>query len=64
VPKNLLRKLVGYQEKNLTTLRKQFTIDFDFNRDLLTDEVYQLNENTQLRVFGVTKDVRIANELI
>lgn len=46
VPKNFLRKIVGYQEKNLFTLRKHCKIDFDYNRDLLTDDVYQLNENT------------------
>jgi len=46
VPKNFIRKLVGYQEKNLMNYRKNHTVDFDYNRDLLNDEVFQMNENT------------------
>ena len=64
VPKNFIRKLVGYQEKNLYNYRKLYTVDFDYNRDLLSDEVYQMNETTQLRVFGTARDVRIVNVLI
>lgn len=64
VPKNFIRKLVGYQEKNLMALRKSYTVDFDYNRELLNDEVFPLNENTQLRIFGNSVDVRIVNDLI
>jgi hypothetical protein len=39
-------------------------VDFDFNRELLSDEVYQMNETTQLRVFGSARDVRIVNVLV
>lgn len=34
VPKNFLRRLVGYQEKNLMPYRRQFQVDFDYSRDI------------------------------
>lgn len=40
VPKNFIRKLVGYQEKMLSWFRKRYFVEFDFNRDLLVDEVF------------------------
>lgn len=44
--------------------RKHYQIDFDYQRDLLNDEVFQLNENTVLRIFGNSRDVRIVNEFL
>jgi hypothetical protein len=40
VPKNFIRKLVGYQEKILAHYRKAYTVDFDFNRELMIDDVF------------------------
>jgi len=56
--------LVGYQEKNLNTFRRSYQVDFDFNRDLLSDDVFSMNETTQLRVFGSSRDTRRVNTLI
>ena len=64
VPKIFLRKLVGYQDKELQQYKKQFQVDFDFNRDLMVDEVFQMNETTSLRIFGKSPDVLAVNELI
>lgn len=52
VPKNFIRKLVGYQEKTLTEYRKYYAVDFYFDRDLMTDDVFHMNETTELRIFG------------
>lgn len=46
VPKNFIRKLVGYQEKNLSHYRKLYTVDFDFSRDFMSDDVHSMNETT------------------
>jgi hypothetical protein len=59
-----LRKLVGYQEKELTAYKKQYFVDFDFNRDLLVDEVFYMYETTPLRIFGRASHVLLVNELI
>lgn len=64
VPINFLRKLVGYQEKTLTQYRKNYSIDFDFNKELLNDDVFQMNETSYLRIFGRSSDVYMVNELI
>ena len=48
----------------MAAYRKQYIVDFDYSRDLLNDEVYQLNESTQLRIFGSSADVRVVNDLI
>ena len=52
VPKNFLRKLVGFQDKHLNNYKKRFQVDFDYQRDLLVDEVFYMNESTILRIFG------------
>ena len=44
--------------------RKVYNVDFDFNRELMIDEVFQMNETTQLRIFGKSADVYVVNELI
>mmetsp|Transcript_29453 Transcript_29453/g.21906 ORF Transcript_29453/g.21906 Transcript_29453/m.21906 type:complete len:256 (-) Transcript_29453:806-1573(-) len=64
VPKNFLRKVVGYKEKNLYWYKKNHTVDFDFNRELLVDEVFSMNETTPVRLFGRNMDVVLVNEQI
>lgn len=64
VPKNFIRKLIGYQEKNLANYRKTNTVDFYFDKELLVDEVFPMNETAQLRIFGRNCDVLAVNELI
>ena len=44
--------------------RKSYTVDFDYCKDLLNDEVFQLNENTMLRIFGSSEDARLVNKFI
>jgi hypothetical protein len=55
---------VGYHERNLLHYRKLFTVDFDYNREFLNDEVYMMNEVTNMRIFGATRDVRSVNTSI
>ena len=64
IPKNFLRQLVGYQEKKLNYYRKAYSVDFFYNKELLTDEVYSMNETTSMRIFGRTSEVYIVNEEI
>jgi len=39
-------------------------VDFYFDKELLVDEVFALNETTQLRIFGRNYDVLAVNESI
>ncbi len=40
VPKNFLKKLVGYQERFLLQLKRQYQISFDYDQTLINDLVY------------------------
>jgi hypothetical protein len=64
IPKNYLRHVVGYQERKLNHYRKTYSVDFFYNKELLTDEVYLMNETTSMRLFGRTSEVYIVNEEI
>lgn len=64
VPKNFLKRLIGYQEKNLAPYRRQYQVDFDYARDPFPDEVFPLSENTELRVFGHSEDVVAVNAAV
>ena len=54
MPKNFIRKLVGYQEKFLQYFRMapQYEVDFYYDRELLVDEIFHMDESTHLRIFG------------
>jgi acyl-coenzyme A synthetase/AMP-(fatty) acid ligase len=59
VPKNFIRKLVGYQEKSLQYFRMnpKYNVDFYFNEKLLVDDIFHMDEFTHLRIFGKKTDV-------
>jgi hypothetical protein len=40
VGKNLIKKLIGYQERTLQHLRKKYSVGFDFDETLVNDVVY------------------------
>jgi hypothetical protein len=66
VPKNFIRKLVGYQEKFLQYFRMapQYEVDFYYDRDLLVDELFHMNESTHLRIFGKRQHVLKVAQLL
>lgn len=57
VGKNLIKKLIGYQERVLFHIRKKYSVNFDFDQDLVNDVVYQIYETSPLYVFGRGRDV-------
>jgi len=57
VPKNYMRKVVGYQEARLNIYRQSHRVDFFFNKDVFSDEVFPMNDTTPLRIFGRSSDV-------
>ena len=59
VPKNFIRKLVGYQERTLQYFRmnQRYDVDFYYNRELLVDEIFAMEDYTYLRIFGRKCDV-------
>ena len=57
VPKLLLKKVIGYQEKTLLYLKRNNEVAFDYDEKLVTDFVYALDEFSPLQVFGKGRDV-------
>ncbi len=62
IPRNFLRKIVGgsatqNDNKNLNQLRKEFEVDFDYERSKLSEEIFPMSETADLRVFGRWRDV-------
>ena len=57
IPKLYIRKIIGYQEKNLSTFRQRFSIDIDYDKQLLSDDVYPLCELTDMIISGPKKGV-------
>ena len=67
VPKNLIRKLVGYKEKSLQYFRlnPRYNIDFYYDEKVLVDEIFNMNECADLKIFGKKSDViKVTNILL
>lgn len=65
LPKNLLRKLVGYQEKALNFYRLgKWQVDFYYDDKLLVDTVFPLDDFTFLRIFGRSTDVAAVSQML
>lgn len=52
-----MKKLVGYQERDLLELRRRYHVDFDYDTGLVTDNLFGLNETSPLFVYGRGIDV-------
>ena len=66
LPKNFLRKLVGYQEKALQYFRlsQKYDVDFYFNEKLLVDDVFPMDDLTHLRIYGKKSDVLEVSQIL
>ena len=67
VPKNLIRKLVGYKEKSLQYFRlnPRYNVDFYYDEKVLVDEIFNMNECADLKIFGKKSDViKVTNILL
>lgn len=66
VPKNFIRKLVGYQERALQFFRmnRLYDVDFYYSRELLVDEIFHMDDFTHLRIFGRLSDVKKVSALL
>lgn len=66
MPKNFIRKLVGYQERTLQYFRMNLSYDVDFfyNRELLVDEIFPMDDFTHLRIFGRKADVNTVSQML
>lgn len=52
VPKILIRKVVGYHEKNLIEYYKKFDVSISYDSTLINDESYPIHEETMITIKG------------
>jgi hypothetical protein len=64
VPKNFIKKLVGYQERSLVELRKRYGVDFDYENSLVIDQVFNLDETSTVYIYGRGPDVVKVSHLL
>lgn len=57
VPKNYIKKLVGYQERTLIEMKKRYQVGFTYEQTLITDFVFNLNESVPVHIYGKGADV-------
>lgn len=57
VPKNLIRRLVGYREGTLTALRNRLKVNFNYDTKWFTDYVFPMDDTMPIYVYGWGSDV-------
>jgi len=62
VPKNLIRRLVGYREGTLTALKQRLKVKFTYDTQWFTDFVYSMDDTMPIYIFGLGNDVLEACE--
>jgi hypothetical protein len=62
IPKNLMRRLVGYREQTLVNLKLRLKVKFTYETKWFTDFVYSMDDTTPMFVFGIGNDVLEACE--
>ena len=57
VPKNLIKRLVGYREGTLTALRTRLKVKFNYDTKYFTDFVFPMDDTMPIYVYGWGSDV-------
>lgn len=52
----MIRKLIGYNEKNLLIWRKENQVDFKYFKEHISDEVFPMNQTQSLYIYGRMRD--------
>ena len=52
VPKILIKKVIGYQEKNINYYYKKFDVSISYNPNFINDESYPIQEETEIKIKG------------
>jgi hypothetical protein len=52
VPKILIKKVIGYQEKNINYYYKKFEVSMSYNINFINDESYPIHEETDIKIKG------------
>jgi hypothetical protein len=57
VPKNLIKRLVGYRNGTLEALKRRLRVKFDYDSKWWTDMVYNMDDMMSIYIYGKGTDV-------
>lgn len=65
VPKLFVRRIIGHQSRNLISYKSKYGVEIEFDTNLITDDIFQIGENSQITIKGrdhlvkfVEKDIK------
>ena len=58
VPKVFVRKIIGHQNRNLNAYKLKFNVEIEYDMNLITDEIFPLQESTSIQLKGKESNVR------
>lgn len=58
VSKMFVRKLIGHQGRNLDKFRLNYSVEIDFDLAYMKDEIFPLEEMTEIRIIGLERNIR------
>ena len=58
IPKIYLRKIIGHQRRNLDSYKSKFGVKIEFDSNLITDDIFVIQENTFLEIKGKENNVK------
>ena len=64
VPKAFVRRIIGHQNRNLITYKSKYNVELGYDRALITDDIFQIHEMTNITLKGKEMNVRnVENEV-
>jgi hypothetical protein len=64
VPKLFVRRIIGHQNRNLISYKSKFNVDMDFDSSLITDDIFQIGENSKITIKGKENFVKFVEKEI
>ena len=58
VPKIFLRKIIGHQNRNLNSYKSKFNVLIDYDINLMTDDIFSIQESTVIQIKGKENNVK------
>ena len=64
IPKIFLRKIIGHQSRNLNMYKSNYNVDITYDNNLITDEIFPIQESTPIQISGKENNVKAVENKI
>ena len=62
IPKIFVRKIIGHQNINLNSYKSKYNVDIEYDSSLITDEIFPIQDSTQIEIKGKENNVKIVEK--